>query len=1647
MSRKSEISLSNRALFYQSRKGTLQQDKELHESEKGLQRKSKASSLRSLDLSLSQNVSYLERLFAREVSVPWIKKLRTRFSPFALIFGTTFLFAGLATTLQKQDGDQWLRIFSYKNLPGITENQGRQIQTQKSSWVFLENILSQYINRDNSLLITTTCLPEEIAYYTQLSKQETVPRGRNLQQVKKKPSFTSFPRALHCSATLSKQDTVSPSVESFASRDVGITRTKPSRFSSSSWNLRLPKALRIQLSPLWNQHIKKDFSGVFLSVSPVTGTPNVDVALPRSPHKIQVGQEKEKPVEAVIAGKGELPYRMEVPEVALGKSDPLPDQINEKSLIWPWYQIMAYHSPSRVILPTWTDHNKSALLRAPKVDQYNTWNKATPLDSSSTYNTSVERLRLEDDSIPSKKGSAYSLQKSDPTLDRATVRMVGAMNELFYKYGKTSPEDLEPFLLRLNKIKAKKTRLAELLEEAEKLPPGTESPILLELEELELELELESKAKAKGWISSDSDEEEGGNSVAEQSVRILTDLVSDSVSGSDSVSDSDSGSGSDSVSDSGSDSDEKQKDKIRMPTNKKGVLGERGLFGRLLGNRFSKLENAKYRRTSWLTTYSHVLSGYHFPELQDHEVSELFRKVKPPYQSEATQKQKKIALFAWINQNHTRRVSIDTNQVFLTPYLAKVPPKISMTASNKTRFFGSLDLSLKLPKTEKLPITQKVSSFHFEKDLKKEYTLIEVDQVEVDQENKVKKAFKEVGRDYSRYLKQPKESLEALLLSPSLEDDKKIAKEESDRLLKIQLEDLGFEMEEIPELLALSEKEVTTSKGDDNQDHESFLELKKVLLLEQDEQVIEAEDKDEDEDLSISQYLSSIRKFDDKKAEKDCRGVAICKIQPKAKVEHLKLRSKKDTFNGSVHTQPSLTDDEGTPNKDKGSNRKHSFFGQKIYSPTLGFAQEERLLSAHIVNPSIRYDQNNPWLLPEEEAVSEQTKWLDNSTFAHRVSEVSPLLLVRVPGEELVSGTSQTKLLSGIPKEVDDLQNLKNLKTEARLRLIEFLDSPRIDSAAVSVARSKANLYLPATFTTGNQNRIYKVDPFFRLMAPPEISPDAPFSDTNEQNPDYAEYLMHNRKGNVIISPSFSKKCPQILLPQLSESEWQKSIEWQLRSHFFDEDIRLEPLISTKPFTSLKLKRIERSLPWLRLDEQERTSRQQNLRLCSGRGLFQRQSQRKTERSFTLLRSTLPKYSRAPLANTFTFSLANNFATYSKDRSPLSLTLNKDLGLKGELINTILSIQNDLNSSRGTPFEAASISSGLLILRLFLDFTFKEGFKYIYRISLNGLFIKFLNSDFGRAVSSVEYRKSLEFNPLPLFFKPKKRLKDIVGIKSALVPLTEIIWFLRNNCRDRSGPRGVILLGPDGVDIPSIAQAVAGEAKVPIIVQSLRALTFTRGHPQKLLDKILRLARAQSPCVLFLDELDSIGQLREEVTTNLMVDRNSLLSLNSNQKIKNKKRDGQPQSQLSSPDGRGIIDGRSVDIMLRLLTVIDGLQDLKNVVVITTSKTNSTLDPALLRPGRFDRVIHLTLPNHENRIELFKAKTRELGHTHKMPWEYLSVRTANMGGADIVAAINYSVLRAIVNDTVHTVETLEYGLNCVLSKKSRVLQKRKKKAL
>ena len=298
---------------------------------------------------------------ARDISVQWLERLGFTFSPFAFIFGTTFLFAALASTLQKQDGKLWLQTLAHTKLPGLTESK----VSQMSSWVFLESVLSQYINRDNSLLVSTRPLwgqPERSS-------------GNSLWQ--EAPDSAKLREGVPPTAT--------------------FVRPKPAIGA-----VELGTALEIQLSPIWSQHIKKDFLGVF-PLRQTNGTGgrfdkgSAPLGFARSPerslNKSKIGRLGclvnqtrgfVNPAQSVyvpgdpLRGANLSAY---APRSALagGKAavaGTYTDQSSvrapelKKTLIWPWYQIMAYHPPNRLILPTW-DGNTITEAKVSRSD--NTW--------------------------------------------------------------------------------------------------------------------------------------------------------------------------------------------------------------------------------------------------------------------------------------------------------------------------------------------------------------------------------------------------------------------------------------------------------------------------------------------------------------------------------------------------------------------------------------------------------------------------------------------------------------------------------------------------------------------------------------------------------------------------------------------------------------------------------------------------------------------------------------------------------------------------------------------------------------------------------------------------------------------------------------------------------------------------------------------------------------------------------------------------------------------------------------------------------------------------------------------------------------------------------------------------------------------------
>jgi len=2028
----------------------------------------------------------------RDISVQWLERLGFTFSPFAFIFGTTFFFAALASTLQKQDGKHWLETVSHTKLPGLTENK----VSQMSSWVFLESVLSQYINRDNSLLVSTRPLwgrPEPSS-------------GNSLSQ---DPPYSA------------KLRETMPQTSTFVHGKPAIGAVQ------------LGGAIEIQLSPIWSHHIKKDFLGVFPSskryenfssakVKPVLQAPtgpdfaslnplglpelrsgnlrsncsasqstrtrseaeheqefrSADEArVPAGPRRTtgtgSWSDEESTPFGFVRSSKRSLNksktgrlaclgnlrrsfvkpaqsvYVPGAPRMGANSSEALAGLARyastrpavaelQKTLIWPWYQIMAYHSPNHLILPTWGDETiikdkvslrGNSLVPTPGTtprlspDRVNRAELGWPEGPQNNFDTSVERLRLEDDSIPSKKDSIYS--KKEIHQDSLSARVLNVVKKSFYDYGLSIPGSAQPPILdrsgraelllqaptgpdfaSLNPLglpelrsgnlrsncsasqntrskeergfptQSSRSRRSENFSEAKGKPVLGRAHPLAEQEGAQHELRsakegLDKLVKSKNENfslfgkdsvngqylapSSLSSRDENFSSAKGKPVLGRAHPLADQEGGQQELRSASRPSGAlaglaryaSTRPALASEGLESKRNRNEVPAfvrslNKSEVLGKSmqsscqakpnldgvlnvsvpanssealaGLArcastrpavaatytdqpealretnnsseaGRRRGQVIGSSENSSkppllsstkssglaliFRNTAipkksfW--EYAHSISGYNFPELQDDEVADLLGKVSASTQSkvglvtllsEASRrhgkfgKAGKLALTPQVNSD----LRLDTGRVLLAPYLAKVPPKVILAASteqaklrlpetfvevgsnakadrNSCWAVLSQRLSKKGPSTwrtqpsatlrskvwpspfwasaglqpARVPVGRrgleqevariamgKVDRRH-EQPLAKDFT-IRYTPLQLEHENKVKKAFKELGRDYSDYLKQPKDSLPALLLSPSLEEDKQIEQEEIQRVAqekaaaKAAAKRTQNEEEYNRNDSVANEEEFTITDLDPSAQTELRSAIEIALREGKNSSSNLEEEPLNDEEIEDSRFerLRFTREVETKKKEEDCRGLALSlpcrdsnapmagligarqpglnKINDKLTVGQVlalcslreqgqqELRSSCSPYGASkrsndlvpkepneapkgpptgptnlVATQPkgdfvALWFAFGEP---KVSDRKHSFFGQRSFWPTRLFSQEERLVSAHTVNPYILYDQSNPWLIPKQGGglpVTSQTK-----PSANCPTSCSTLMST---GPTNRDGGQLLDLRSKVCK-TDDLQNLKNLQAQARLGLVRFVHLPMVEGALVYVPATAGRvlatrarparaslasaprlpelrsgspqrgvaegsscwavlsqrlskkgvstglplaslkfserLGTPATYTpkAGSQNRIYKPDPRLRLTSL-ESSISADWRD--------------DRKVEASPFRVTSKERPYIVLPQLSEKEWQKSLEWQLKRHFLDEDTRLESLVATEPYKTFKVKRIDRSLPWLTLEKPSFKLFQWPYKpvgvfpllnpsvpcSISLLGLERAELERSScwpcscscsascSASLSKKLSTSKKLSRREhKASSCPIPLASSFTTYSKDRSALSVGSNPLFYVTKKLFVSQPNVNTELL------FEPPSTSSWFLIYRLFLALILKEVFKYIYRVSLKDFFIRIINSDFGRTITSPEFRQSVQFEPFPEFYRPKNRLKDLIGIRNALLPLSEIIWFLRNNCRSRNGPHGVILLGPEGVDTTAIARAVAGEAKVPIIVQSLRALTLTHSHPQKRLEKVLLLARAQSPCVLFLDELDVIGQSREGVIRNTSGDGNSLISLDSNQFT-----DGEPQLQL--PDEQATSQGRRVDLMLRLLTVMDGLHHLNGVVIITTSKNTATLDPALLRPGRFDRLIHLRLPNHDDRMELFQAKTSgraelllseadhgrlasRLGQTDQMSLderssllsvaelEYLSHRTENMGGADIVSAINYSTLRAIVNDTVHTVETLEYGLNCVKALKEK----------
>jgi len=226
----------------------------------------------------------------------------------------------------------------------------------------------------------------------------------------------------------------------------------------------------------------------------------------------------------------------------------------------------------------------------------------------------------------------------------------------------------------------------------------------------------------------------------------------------------------------------------------------------------------------------------------------------------------------------------------------------------------------------------------------------------------------------------------------------------------------------------------------------------------------------------------------------------------------------------------------------------------------------------------------------------------------------------------------------------------------------------------------------------------------------------------------------------------------------------------------------------------------------------------------------------------------------------------------------------------------------------------------------------------------------------------------------------KTDFKDVAGLEEAKIEVMEIVDFLKNPKKytDLGGkiPKGALLVGPPGTGKTLLAKAVAGEANVPFF--SMSGSDFVEmfvGVGASRVRDLFKQAKEKSPCIVFIDEIDAIGRARGK------------------------------NANFSSNDERE-------NTLNQLLTEMDGFASNQGVIIMAATNRADILDRALLRAGRFDRQIHVELPDSKERLDIFKVHLRPLKLEEGLDITFLAKQTPGFSGADIANVCNESALIA-----------------------------------
>ena len=262
------------------------------------------------------------------------------------------------------------------------------------------------------------------------------------------------------------------------------------------------------------------------------------------------------------------------------------------------------------------------------------------------------------------------------------------------------------------------------------------------------------------------------------------------------------------------------------------------------------------------------------------------------------------------------------------------------------------------------------------------------------------------------------------------------------------------------------------------------------------------------------------------------------------------------------------------------------------------------------------------------------------------------------------------------------------------------------------------------------------------------------------------------------------------------------------------------------------------------------------------------------------------------------------------------------------------------------------------------------------------------------------------------------RFSDVAGEDEAKESLTEIVDYLHNSQKyteaGASMPKGILLVGPPGTGKTMLAKAVAGEANVPFFsISGSEFVEMFVGMGASKVRDLFKQAKEKAPCIVFIDEIDAIGQKRNSGSYGGNDEREQTLN--------------------------------------QLLTEMDGFEENTGVIILAATNRPESLDPALTRPGRFDRRVPVELPDLQGREAILKVHAKKIKTAEDVDFRTIARMASGASGAELANIINEAALRAVRNGrTIVNQEDLEESIEVVIAgyqKKNAVLSDQEKKVV